>query len=207
MSNILLSIIIPYYNTYKYTIKLLKELDIQYNDSVEVILIDDGCNEIRFDEFNKFTIIHLDKNYGASYAWNRGLDIASGSYIAFIDSDDMISMDYVDTLVDAIKNHTEDVIKFAWIDSDTMRLVRNPTNRGIWKAIYKKEICPRFNETWKERTDIPFDVALKNIQHTEYYIDKLLYFYHSKREGSITWNRRHGIHPEYEIIEEPIWKY
>lgn len=207
MSNILLSIIIPYYNTYKYTIKLLKELDIQYNDNVEVILVDDGCNEISFDEFNKFTIIHLDKNYGASYAWNRGLDKASGSYIAFIDSDDMISMDYVDTLIDAIKNHDEDVIKFAWIDSDAMRLVRDPTNRGIWKAIYKKEVCPRFNEAWKERTDIPFDVALKNTQHTEYYIDKLLYFYHSKREGSITWNRRHGIQPKYEIIEEPIWKY
>jgi glycosyltransferase involved in cell wall biosynthesis len=68
MNNILLSIIIPYYNTYNYTIKLLKELSIQYVDDIEVILIDDGCNETRFDEFNQFTIIHLDKNYGASYA-------------------------------------------------------------------------------------------------------------------------------------------
>jgi heptose III glucuronosyltransferase len=113
MKKILLSIIIPYYNTYNYTIKLLKELNIQYTDDIEVILVDDGCNEVRFDVFERFTIIHLDKNYGASYAWNRGIDAAKGSYIAFIDSDDMISMDYVDTLVDAIKNHTEDVIKFA----------------------------------------------------------------------------------------------
>jgi hypothetical protein len=41
------------------------------------------------------------------------LDKAVGSYIAFIDSDDMISMDYVETLIDAIKNHNEDIIKFA----------------------------------------------------------------------------------------------
>lgn len=207
MTKVLLSIIIPYYNTYNYTIKLLKELNIQYTNDIEVILVDDGCNEIRFDDFKQFTIIHLDKNYGASYAWNRGLDKASGSYIAFIDSDDMISMDYVDTLVDAIKYHKEDVIKFAWFDSDAMRLVQNPINRGIWKAIYKKEICPRFNETWKQRTDIPFDIALRKTPHTEFYIDKLLYFYHSKREGSITWNYLHHIPVDYEIREVPICKY
>lgn len=206
MKKMLLSIIIPYYNTYDYTIKLLKELNIQYTDDIEVILVDDGCNEARFDVFERFTIIHLDKNYGASYAWNRGIDAAKGSYIAFIDSDDMISMDYVDTLVDAIKNHTEDVIKFAWFDSDRMRLIQNPSNRGIWKAIYKKEICPRFNEAWKERTDIPFDVALRKTPHTEFYVDKLLYFYHSTREGSITWNRIRHISPSYEIKEEKIWK-
>lgn len=206
MKKMLLSIIIPYYNTYDYTIKLLKELNIQYTDDIEVILVDDGCNEVRFDVFERFTIIHLNKNYGASYAWNRGIDAAKGSYIAFIDSDDMISMDYVDTLVDAIKNHTEDVIKFAWFDSDRMRLIQNPSNRGIWKSIYKKEICPRFNEAWKERTDIPFDVALRKTPHTEFYIDKLLYFYHSTREGSITWNRIRHISPSYEIKEEKIWK-
>ena len=186
-----LSIIIPYYKTYKYTIKLLKELEIQYTEDIEVILVDDGCNETKFDIFTKFKIIHLDKNYGASYAWNRGLDIASGSYIAFIDSDDMISMDYIDTLLDAINNHTEDVIKFAWFDTVTMRLVQNPINRGIWKAIYKREICPRFNEKWFSRTDVPFDISLRRIPHTEFYIDKLLYFYKSVREGSITWNRNH----------------
>ncbi len=206
MKKMLLSIIIPYYNTYDYTIKLLKELNIQYTDDIEVILVDDGCNEVRFDVFERFTIIHLDKNYGASYAWNRGIDAAKGSYIAFIDSDDMISMDYVDTLVDAIKNHTEDVIKFAWFDSDRMRLIQNPSNRGIWKAIYKKEICPKFNEAWKERTDIPFDVAWRKTPHTEFYVDKLLYFYHSTREGSITWNRIRHISPSYEIREEKIWK-
>ena len=68
MKKILLSIVIPYYNTYDYTIKLLKELSIQYTNDIEVILIDDGCHETRFDEFKQFTIIHLDKNYGASYA-------------------------------------------------------------------------------------------------------------------------------------------
>ena len=40
-----LSLIIPYYDTYEYTIKLLKELRLQKTDEVEVILVDDGCDE------------------------------------------------------------------------------------------------------------------------------------------------------------------
>ena len=111
-----LSIIIPYYNTYEYTIQLLKELDIQYNDKVEIILVDDGCNETRFDTFDKFKIIHLDRNYGASYAWNRGIEASSGEYIAFIDSDDMITMDYVESLIKFIEEYDEDEIIFNWYD-------------------------------------------------------------------------------------------
>ena len=52
-----LSIIIPYYDTYDFTIKLLKELSIQKKDNVEVILVDDGCNARRFDDFKEFKII------------------------------------------------------------------------------------------------------------------------------------------------------
>ena len=86
-----LSIIIPYYDTYNYTIKLLRELQIQLTDEVEVILVDDGCNETRFDEFKEFKIIHVD-HIGASAAWNVGIKAATGKFIGFIDSDDMIMM-------------------------------------------------------------------------------------------------------------------
>ena len=63
-----LSIIIPYYQTYEFTYKLLKELQIQVTDEVEVILIDDGCNEIRLDQFDFVKITHLPERKGASYA-------------------------------------------------------------------------------------------------------------------------------------------
>jgi len=193
--NKILSIIIPYYDTYEYTKDILTELERQFTQEVEIILVDDGCNEKRFDEFTKFTIIHLDKNYGASYAWNRGIDIASGNYIGFIDSDDMIRMDYIKVLLNTIKEHSEDEIVFNWYDVSKNILVKHPSNRGIWKAIYKKEICPRFKENWKYCTDLPFSEQLKNTPHTKFYLDELLYFYRSQREGSITWNRLHNGEP------------
>ncbi len=190
-----LSIIIPYYNTYDYTRDLLTELKRQFTPEIEVILIDDGCHEERFDTFKLFTIIHLDKNYGASSAWHRGIEKSSGSYIAFIDSDDMIRMDYVKVLLKAIDEHNEDEIIFNWYDVAKDILVKRPSNRGIWKAIYKKEICPRFKENWKYCTDLPFSEQLKNTPHTKFYLDELLYFYRSQREGSITWNRIHSGEP------------
>lgn len=186
-----LSIIIPYYNTYEFTYKLLRELQIQVTDEVEVILIDDGCNETRLDQFEFIKITHLPEHKGASYAWNRGIEQAIGKYIAFIDSDDMIMMNYIEELIKAIDAELADEILFNWIDINRNILICNPQNRGIWKAIYKREITPFFDETYYEKTDVPFQERLEAIPHTKYFLSKILYCYNSERIGSITWNRFH----------------
>lgn len=71
MEDYKLSIIIPYYKTYELTTILLDNLCSQLNDRTEVILIDDGCQELRLDKY-PITIIHLEQNRGLSYARNKG---------------------------------------------------------------------------------------------------------------------------------------
>ena len=155
-------------------------------------------------------IIHLDKNYGASYAWNRVIEIAQGSYIGFIDSDDMIMMNYIEVLLDAINKYNYDEILFDWIDLNRNTHIKKPTNRGIWKAIYKKDICPMFDEDWKFCTDITNKKKKKKTEHTRYYLPNTLYIYRSVRENSITWNR---FHRKFESPNNPwmqskkIWKH
>lgn len=188
-----LSIIIPYYQTYDFTYKLLRELSIQVTDEVEVILIDDGCNETRLDQFEFVKITHLDKNYGASHAWNVGLDQAQGKYIGFIDSDDMITMNYIEELLDAIDKEYADEILFNFIDYNRNYVYIEPKCRAIWKAIYKREIVPRFDESYKCNTDAPFRKQLYTTPHTKYYLNKTLYMYRSVREGSITWLKNRGL--------------
>ena len=191
MTNIIkLTIIIAYYDTYDLTIKLLEELNIQKKDNVEVIIIDDGCNEKRFDKFKKFKIIHLDKNMGASSAWNKGLDIAKGEYLAFIDSDDQITMDYIDVLLKTLETHNEEIIYFNWADFNDNYIVRHPENYALWKAIYKRDIFPRFIDGMNVHNDVPVQDKLRSEKHTEYYIDRVLYIYNSNRVGSITWKNR-----------------
>ena len=187
-----LSIIIPYYETYKFTLQLLKELRIQKTDEVEVILVDDGCNETRFDEFTEFTIIH-NEHVGASAAWNIGIRQATGKYIGFIDSDDMIMMNYIETLIDAIDHNPQaDEITFAWFNFHKNKLMCNPTARAIWKGIYKREIVPFFDETYVHGTDIPFRKKLNATPHTVMNLNFPLYIYRSRRVGSISWQTRAG---------------
>lgn len=188
-----LSIIIPYYNTFEYTYKLLKKLSTQVTDEVEVILIDDGCNETRLDEFKFVKITHLDKNYGASHAWNVGISQAVGKFIGFIDSDDMITQDYIETLIDAVDKDYADEIVFNFLDIGRNVLHEQPRCRAIWKGIYRREIVPMFEESYLVNTDVPFRVKLNDIKHTKYYLNKLLYYYRSGREGSITYLKLRGL--------------
>lgn len=186
-----LSIIIPYYETFDYAERILKELILQKTDNVEIIVVDDGCNETRLDKYKEVNIIHLKQNGGVSKARNTGIENAKGQYIAFIDSDDMITMDYVSQLLNIIDEHNEDVIVFNWVDTTTNDIVRLPHNPAVWKAIYKKDIIPMFDETLRVREDYYFQQDLDKLMPTKYYYDRILYMYNSNREGSLWWNERH----------------
>lgn len=182
-----LSIVITFYKTYDLTKKLLEVLIPQLNDNIEVILVDDGCNETRLDEFkDKIKIIHLKENKGGAYASNVGIFEAKGKYIGFIDSDDMISSDYIKVLLNAINNHDEDVIFMDWQDMNSGAIVKRPNNYAPWKAIYDRKVIPIFPEGRRYSYDVPFYEELNSKEYTKYYTDKLLYFYNSNREGNLT---------------------
>lgn len=184
-----LSILVSYYNTYDLTIKLLKELSIQLKDNVEVIIVDDGCHEERFDKFKEFTIIHLKENVGLSNVLNIAIEQAKGEYIAFIDSDDMITMDYIDVLLDTIETHKEQIITFNWFDINQNILTQEPTNYALWKAIYKKDIFPTFEKDRRYENDVPVYNKLMSMKLLHFHIDRVLYLYNSHRVGSLTWER------------------
>lgn len=107
-----LSIIIPYYNTWQYTDELLDRLDPQITDDVEVILIDDGSDMPYMSE-HKWLKIHRQENGGQGKARNKGLKIAKGDYIQFIDSDDMVADNFVTRILEAIETDP-DIIEFSW---------------------------------------------------------------------------------------------
>lgn len=190
--NIKLSIVIPYYKTYELTYKLLMELSIQKTDEVEIFLIDNGCNEVGLDLFTETAnIIHLRNDMGVSFARNYGIKLATGKYIAFIDSDDQITMDYIEQLLNLIDTRNEDVIYFNWADFNENTITRHPENYAVWKAIYKKDFVPLFNEEYRQKEDVPFQEEIRRKKHTEYYFDRVLYIYNSNRIGSLWWQTTH----------------
>lgn len=92
-----ISVIVPVYNTERFLRKCVDSILRQSYADLEIILVDDGsdmdaymlCDELAGED-SRIIVIHQD-NLGLSAARNRGLKIASGQYIAFVDSDDYIS--------------------------------------------------------------------------------------------------------------------
>lgn len=189
----LLTIVIPYYNTFNLTCNLLDSIKAQCSSYIEVILVDDGCNEVAFDYmYGKWVNVIHQENGGVSSARNTGIKAAHGKYIAFVDSDDMVMPNYIETLLLLITVKQDDIIYFNWLDVNTNDVIRHPGNPAVWKAIYKKEIIPMFDETLKVKEDFYFLQELKEETHTRYYYDKVLYIYNSGRENSLTWKNKRG---------------
>ena len=190
-----LSLIIPYFETYELTMRLLRGLSVQMTDEVEVLLIDDYCKKEFHnmkDEFKKWNVnlIEHKENLGTARTRNEGIKIAKGKYISFCDCDDTVTMDYIDTLLKAIDETPTEVINFNWLDLSENQVVRRPTNPAMWKAIYRRDICPLFREdlTWGEE-DVDFQVEVQQMETT--YLDRVLYIYNSNREGSLYWRKTH----------------
>lgn len=177
---ILLSIIIPGYERYNYAEKLLKQLDKQMQDNVEVILVDD-CSPIPYKfNYKWLKIMRLEENSGgASVPRNKGLDIAQGEYISFIDIDDSVSDDYIETILNKTKEEW-DYCFISWKTSaNTIIIKDNPPNWNccVWNCIYKKEIIgnERFNPNLRIAEDYDFNIRVRKGKKAN--IEKVLYYY------------------------------
>ena len=176
----ILSIIIPYYNTLEQTKKLMQVLEPQLNDKVEVIIIDDGCNEDELDNLG-VTVIHLKENSGgASVPRNVGLDFATGKYVSFIDSDDIVVDDYIDTILAKIDEEDFDYCYYSWRSPyHTIIITDKPYdwNCCVWDCVYKREMIGdvRFDPNLKIAED--YDFNKKVLKGKKANITKVLYFY------------------------------
>ena len=111
----LVSVIVPVYKVEKYLSKCLDSIVNQTYKNLEIILVDDGspdnsgkiCDEYAQKD-SRIKVIHKE-NGGLSSARNAGLDIATGEYIAFADSDDSVHLDFVEKLYRAIKEENADI--------------------------------------------------------------------------------------------------
>lgn len=108
-----ISVIIPVYNVEKYLKKCVNSVIVQTYQDLQIILVDDGSTDsspVICDEYaEKYSRIHVihKKNGGLSSARNTGLELASGDYITFLDSDDYVSPTCYEELYCAVQGRTD----------------------------------------------------------------------------------------------------
>ena len=114
--DLVLSVIVPVYNTKDYIDRCVQSIIMQSFKDLEIILIDDGstdgCDKI-LDQYalkdKRIKVVHT-TNHGQSSARNTGLDLSHGDYIAFVDSDDFLQPDAYTIMMKYIEDSDIDIV-------------------------------------------------------------------------------------------------
>ena len=114
----MVSIIVPVYNTEPYLVRCLDSLLAQSCDLYEIICIDDGSTDGSLKILQKYAAKHKNirlitqSNSGVSSARNAGIEAAKGKYVMFVDSDDFVEPDMIETLYTYMQNNMPDWLLF-----------------------------------------------------------------------------------------------
>lgn len=134
-----ISIIIPVYNTEKYLHECLNCVVSQTIKDIEIICIDDGSTDNSYQILQEYAekdsrfVILQQENKGAGAARNKGIEIAKGEFVAFLDSDDFFEHDMLDVALDKIEKTQADFVIYNsnQFDNNTLQFVDSD-----WFVIY-----------------------------------------------------------------------
>ena len=116
----LISVIVPVYNAERFLGECIESILSQDYANLELILVDDGSKDNSYNICSAYAEkdarirVYHNENHGVSYTRNFGMDVAKGTYISFIDSDDKISSDYLSTLYSELQEANGDLIFCGW---------------------------------------------------------------------------------------------
>lgn len=158
----MISVIVPVYNVEKYLYRCIGSILNQTFKDLEIILIDDGSKDrsgIICDEFkkkdNRIKVIHK-KNEGLGLARNTGMDIATGDYITFVDSDDYISTTLVEDLYKGIVSNNVDTALGGFkkiTNDDKILLEKIPEFNSYSEKNVLEEFLPKLIGSSPEKSD------------------------------------------------------
>jgi glycosyltransferase involved in cell wall biosynthesis len=153
-----LSVVIPVYNAEKYISECLDSiLYKQKLKNIEVICVDDCSTDGSLTILNNYAkkdsrviVLKNEKNINAGLSRNKGIEIAKGEYITFIDSDDFVENDILDIIVKKASLNNLDVLKFKnyALDISLNKIVENPAysldnvNKELFNQVIDYEKYP-----------------------------------------------------------------
>ena len=202
-----ISVIIPVYNTEEYLKECLDSVINQTLKDIEIILIDDGStdNSGKFcDEYaekdTRIKVIHQE-NQGLGRVRNKGLKIAKGEYIGFVDSDDWIAQDFYEKLYNAAIDNDSEIaiakIKTYYYKKGFFDLYSNKNDLTIvfksivCDSIFRKSFLDKYKIKFAEGIvfeDVIFTLKVNcYIKRRFFYVDSY-YYYRKDRKNSIMYD-------------------
>lgn len=171
MKQPLISVIIPVYGVEKYISQCLESVINQTYNNLEIIVINDGTKDRSAEIAKEYAAkdsrikVYDFKNGGLSVARNRGLEIATGEYISYLDSDDWLDTKMYETLLETAMKNEADMVKCGIIETNgaseekitfsDVKIINNEQHKAFenyfkgilwtlaWNGLYKKELAKK----------------------------------------------------------------
>ena len=189
-SNIEISIIVPCYNNEIYVEKCLASIARQTFQNFEVIIVNDGSkddskriieNFIKTD--HRFKLINQ-TNQGVSSARNKGLELAQGKYVCFVDADDYVDSRYLECLIQPLLNCNSDLSicsvihesidnKIIYIDELKRQTLSNRETANLKKIVWGYACNKLFKLKIIKENNITFNPKIKFAEDELFYLTYL----------------------------------
>ena len=230
-----ISVIVPVYNVEAYLERCVESILQQTYAHFELILINDGstdssgqiCDHLA-SQYENIKVHHIE-NAGVSNARNMGIQLATGSWVTFIDSDDFVTQDYLATLASAVEglnvgfviaplHHIKNGIVTdlpphsgkteLWSTEETMKELLMTTRTSFFPVakLFKRDLLAdeKFNTHYHLAEDALFltELLLKT-RCSSVFIDKPVYYY-DHREGSATTSVNQHVFDTIEVYKQII---
>ncbi len=230
-----ISVIVPVYNVEAYLERCVESILQQTYAHFELILINDGstdssgqiCDQLA-SQYENIKVYHIE-NAGVSNARNMGIQLATGSWVTFIDSDDFVTQDYLATLASAVEglnvgfviaplHHIKNGIVTdipphsgkteLWSTEETMKELLMTTRTSFFPVakLFKRDLLAdeKFNTNYHLAEDALFltELLLKT-RCSCVFIDKPVYYY-DHREGSATTSVNRHVFDTIEVYQQII---
>ena len=209
----MISILIPAYNASKYICTCLDSLDKQTYRDFEVVIVNDcsadNTSELIESYKNKVSfnirLLENEKNLGVSRVRNKLLDAVKGEYFYFVDADDSLEPNALESLFDcAIKFNADIVTADLFIDSDTgVELVNIPANSAdeqrrnniagkwavVWRSLYRTQYIKDALTSFPDGVDCGEDYYFVSMASSKtgaiHHTNQAFYHYRVSNQGSI----------------------
>ena len=236
------SVIVPVYNVEEYLMEALNSLVKQTLADIEIILVDDGSIDHSpdimrmYERLYRNIILITQENAGPSVARNKGLEVVSGEFVFFMDSDDKLELEGLEALYEAAKERGTDITtgtlmrfnsKGQWFRKNHVvvnepgekSLLRNP--RLLWmlgpvNKLFKRQLVEdiRFPEGLHMSEDQPFVIEAFLKAPVIYTVDKVVYYYRIRERRDASLYDRALADPVRMMssvqkslaISEPVWE-
>lgn len=212
-----ISVIVPVYNVISYIDETVHSLLNQTLKDIEIILVDDGSSDGSFEKIisygEKYENICVAKepNAGPGMARNNGLSIATGKYISFVDSDDILPERALEIMYEAAEREQVGIVTGISVSFNSNRswfigghfkkgvfkkgrktLLQNPEmlyTLGPCNKLYRRDVVQdiRFPDAIKVAEDHPFVIEAYLKSNNIYTVDEIIYNYRAREdEGDIS---------------------